>query len=505
VGPINRALGVALVSTVLLAGAGVSSADPLETDSGRPAAIDWKPCAEDATAECGTLRLPIDWAKPWGEKFDLAVARRKATDPAQRTGVMLINPGGPGGSGVDSLLFGVDRFSPQIRAQFDIIGFDPRGVARSAPVRCSLELMQQAPSNYPANQAEFDRLAAFNRDLRNDCRKQSGPMVDHADTLGVIQDMDALRRSLGEKKINYYGVSYGTLIGQQYAERYGDKIRAMVIDSNMDHSLDTRGFLETEARTSEDSFTEWVAWCDRNTACALHGKDVTKVWDGVLTRADRGELHDPAQPERKVTSEEILRRALGAFYGPAWAQLADYVAALDAQKSLASPASAAPELVENPFQAVFCEDWRVPVRDYREYARLYQAERQLAPHMRGTPIGHLGIMSCVGWADQVNNPQHLLDIENAPKILMLNSLHDPATAYEWADNAHRQSRDETVLVTYEGWGHGVYGTSDCTTKAVDDYLLKLTVPRDGTRCAAVEPPIGTQRVQTVPALPRWFS
>ncbi|MET0136685.1 MAG: alpha/beta fold hydrolase, partial [Kibdelosporangium sp.] len=238
---ITRAFGVALVSTVLMSGASVASAEPVTTES-EVGAITWQPCAEDATAECGTLKLPVDWAKPRGEKFDLAVARRKATDPAKRTGILLINPGGPGGSGVNFALGAKGFFSPEIQARFDIIGFDPRGVARSAPVQCSLELLRNPVSTYPTSQAEFDALADYNRKLRDDCRKNTGPIYDHVDTLSVVQDMDAIRRSLGERKINYYGVSYGTLIGQQYAERYGDKIRAMIIDSNMDHSLGTKDF-----------------------------------------------------------------------------------------------------------------------------------------------------------------------------------------------------------------------------------------------------------------------
>ncbi len=163
--------------------------------------------------ECGKLSLPIDWNEPRGEKFDLAVARRKATDPAKRVGIMLVNPGGPGGSGVN-FAFGADSyFSPEVRASFDIIGFDPRGVARSRPVQCSVELLNKQVSPYPENDAEFTALKAYNQELANDCRARSGPIFDHADTIAVTNDMDALRHSLGERKINYCGLSYGTIMG----------------------------------------------------------------------------------------------------------------------------------------------------------------------------------------------------------------------------------------------------------------------------------------------------
>jgi pimeloyl-ACP methyl ester carboxylesterase len=487
---ISRALGAALVSSGLVFG-GVGVADARTQEAPAQDAVGkiaWHPCPADATAECGTLRLPVDWAQPRGEGFDLAVARRKATDQGKRTGVLLINPGGPGGSGVDFALGAKRVFSPEVQARFDIIGFDPRGVARSQPVKCSLAVLQRAPSSHPRDQAEFDQLVAFNRELRDDCRRNSGPIFDHADTLAVVQDVDALRRALGEREINYYGVSYGTLIGQQYAERYGDRIRAMVVDSNMDHSLGTRQFAETEAATAEDSFTEFVKWCDRTQSCALHGKDVAQVWDDLLVRADRGEVTDPNHPDRKLTSDDILQRAFGAFYGPAWSPLASYVAQLDAQKPVPAPAfAAAGDTAENPFPAVFCQDWDIRVQDYEEFARLAEREKRIAPHMRGSSLGHSAIVGCIGWPEELSNPQHRLRISEAPKILMLNAVHDPATAYPWAVNAHRQAYRETSLVTYEGWGHGVYGRSECTNAVVDAYLGDLTVPRDGTRCAAVEP------------------
>ncbi|MBB5955526.1 pimeloyl-ACP methyl ester carboxylesterase [Saccharothrix tamanrassetensis] len=526
--PIIRALGGVGTAFALVVGmTSFASADPADSadvqgtdvqgtgirdadfqDAGLKA-IDWKPCPELAEVECGTLRLPIDWSKPRGDKFDLAVARRKATDPAKRIGVMVINPGGPGGSGVDFALGANRFFSPQVQERFDIIGFDPRGVARSQPVKCSIDMLQKQPSVYPANQAEFEALGQYNRDLAADCRKNTGPMFDHADTIGVVDDIDALRRSLGEREINYYGVSYGTLIGQQYAERYGRNIRAMVIDSNMDHSLDTWRFNETEARTAEDSFREFVKWCDRSTSCALHGEDVAKVWDDLLAKADRGEVTDPDFPTRKVTADDIIGAAFGAFYGPHWQRLSELLVALGAGK--AAPQAFAVEIAENPFPAVFCQDWAIRVKDHREFSSLVRRARQLAPHMRGSSLGHVAIAGCVGLPEKVNNPQHRLRIKHAPKILMLNALHDPATGYEWAVNAHRQSRDTTVLLTYEGWGHGVYSRSACTRGASDSYLIERKVPRDGTRCAAVEPSApaaassGTPHVPVgpKPGLPGW--
>lgn len=484
---ITRAFGVAFVSAALVTtSAQVASAETAQIDSPK---ISWQPCKEDATAECGTLRLPVDYKKPSGEKFDLAVARRKAADPTKRLGILVINPGGPGGSGVDFAIGAKGYFSQALQQQFDIVGFDPRGVARSSPVKCSVDVLSRDVSPYPRNQNEFDALVKYNADVRDDCRKQTGPIYDHVDTGNVIKDIDSIRAALGEKKISYYGISYGTIIGQQYAERYGDKIRAMVIDSNMDHSLGTWGFAATEAQTAESSFNEWVKWCDRNTSCALHGKDLVKVWHGLLAKADRGEVHFPGMPDRKLTARDIIGSAFGAFYGPNWKGLTDRIVALNEQKPVVAQAFAAAETAENPFPAVFCQDYYLPVRNFAEYRGVEALENAIAPNMRGGALGHSAIAGCIGTPKGINNPQHRLDIDKkAPTILMLNALYDPATGYAWAVNAHRQSKDKTVLLTYEGWGHGVYTRSDCTLGAVDTYLTTLKAPKDGSRCAAVEPP-----------------
>lgn len=498
-----RALIGVLAAGVVAAGAapGVAAATGPRGAVPTPAqeSIAWKPCPQDATAECGTLRLPVDRTRPSGAEFGLAVARRKATDPDRRVGVLLVNPGGPGDSGVDyAVRRAPSTFSADILARFDIVGFDPRGVGGSRPVRCSKELWDRRPSAYPRDQTEFEQLAAFNRALREDCRRHSGPIFDHADTLSVVRDMDAIRRALGEKKINYFGHSYGTLMGEQYAEQYGDRIRAMALTANVDHSLGTRDFLVSSAATAEDSFHQFVRWCDRSGSCALHGRDVTAVWDGLLARADRGEIHDPESPDHVLTANEIAFFAFKSFYGPDWDELATYVAGLDAQdpkERRPAPPRSHPRprtsrtadlqtvTTEPLLFAVLCQDWRFRPKDHREFAALTEAELTAAPHLRGSARVHAAVAGCVGWPDRVNNPQHRLHITKAPRILMLHSLHDPANHYAWAVDVHRQTRRTTVLLPYEGAGHSVYGRTDCTRDAVDDYLTDLRIPSAGSRCA----------------------
>ncbi|MFI6373795.1 alpha/beta hydrolase [Streptomyces sp. NPDC050546] len=471
-----------------------------DTRTNSPTVIDWKPCPDHDTAECGTLRLPVDRSRPEGETFDLAVARRKATDPDRRVGVLLVNPGGPGDSGVNYTLTRAEaQLSAELRSRFDIVGFDPRGVGGSRPVMCSKKLLDAGPSVYPRDQREFERLAAYNRELREDCRRHTGPLFDHADTLAVVHDMEALRKALGERRISFFGHSYGTLIGEQYAELYCDRIRAMSLTANIDHSITgAREFLVSSATSAEDSWHRFVKWCDRARSCALHGRDVPAVWDGLLERADRGGIRDPEQPGRTLDANGIALRVFRMFYGPDWAEAATFVARLDAQRPEARHAAAVPAeapeadepLEAQPLFAVFCQDWRFRPRDHREFARLTAAERQAAPHMRGSPRVHAALAGCVGWPERVNNPQHDLRLTKAPKLLLMHSRHDPANPLSWAAEVRRQTRGRAVLLTYEGAGHRVYDRSDCTRDAMDGYLVALKVPRDGGTCAAADPATG---------------
>ncbi|TDD47549.1 alpha/beta hydrolase [Nonomuraea terrae] len=475
--------------------------------------IAWAPCSEDATAECGTLTVPVDWDEPDGETFELAVARRKATDPEARIGSLVINPGGPGGSGVSAVLGGMG-FTPELTSRFDIVGFDPRGVARSHPILCSLELARQAPDTLSIDsQADFDALLAHNERYRQDCRERTGALYDHVDTGSVVRDLDALRAALGDDKLTYYGISYGTLIGQLYAERYPGRVRALMLDSNMDHSLGTKAFLDTEAWTAQDSFDEFVSWCEATASCALHGRDVRAVWKELLARADRGELEFPGEPGVTLTRMSLVSQAFGAFYGPAYQQLAELLAALESGEGTARaivtpPAAAQQEQVINDSTRIFCQDWLLPVRDHREWARLLERSARIAPDMLVSAAAHPITAACLGTPAPIPNPQHRLRVSGTPTLLLGNALHDPATGYPWAVNAARQIGHEARLLTYEGWGHGIYGRGPCPTEAIDAYLTSLTVPANGARCEAVPPaevsPLRARPLPgPMPGLPGW--
>jgi pimeloyl-ACP methyl ester carboxylesterase len=475
--------------------------------------IEWKPCPEDNTADCATVAVPVDWKKPRGATTNLAVARLRAADPNARIGTLFINPGGPGGSGVDFALAGREVFSPDIVRRFDIIGIDPRGVARSHPVRCPGELYENPPSEFPDNAAQYANLLAFHKKLGEGCRRLTGPLFDHVDTASVARDFDAVRAALGEKKISYYGVSYGTLIGQTYAEMFPGRLRAIVLDSNMDHSI-TRAlrFMATEAAGVEGSYREFAKWCGTSAACALRGLDPIKVLDELMAKADRGELHFPDEPDVILTPEDLAGGIQGAMYDPAvWPPFSQDLAALRGSGSGNARASGAfaAEPVEDPFQAVFCNDWKLPVRNFAQLDSYRAKLRKIAPHTRLNPLGWIAVSACQGYPLPTVNPQHRYDIHGTPPILMTNSLWDPATVYPWAVNAARQIPAATLL-TYDGVGHGNYFLSTCSRQAIDRYLLTVRTPPQGTHCPAELPGASTLRLSakakkfpTRPFTPAW--
>ena len=205
----RRALASSLAAVVLVLSGGAAHAEP-------PSRIAWAPCQDNPEGECGTLSVPLDWKKPRGQRVDLAVARHRATDPARRLGVLVVDPGGPGGSAAQFALSGL--FSPEIRARFDIVGVDQRGTGGSLAIRCA-DLMPGGPSTRPQDEAAFDALLRHNQNVLTRCRERSGPIFDHADGATVARDLDAARRALGERRISYFGLSYGTVFGQAYAAR----------------------------------------------------------------------------------------------------------------------------------------------------------------------------------------------------------------------------------------------------------------------------------------------
>ena len=471
---------LAVATTAVTAATALLTAAPA---GAAPAAIDWKPCPTGQGVECGKLTVPLDWDRPGDGTIQLALARRKATDPAHRIGSVLMDPGGPGGAGAGEVQSGWS-LSPKVAARFDTVGFDPRGVGESTAIKCGLDELTAKNPVLPKDSGEFQQLLAYNRALGRSCDRITGPLASHSDTRSVVRDMDAIRAALGDQKLTYYGVSYGTLMGQQYAEAYPDRVRALVLDSNMDHSIrSTWEFLKTETQTTQELFEQFTAWCDRTTSCALHGQEVSAVVADLYARAERGDL---GTPDDKLDPMAFVGLVSQNFYGPTWDKLAKNL--VDLRDGKPAEASFAKDdlPIPNPFNSIFCSDWRLPVTSYPQLDSYRRALATVSPDLHFSPLGWSAATGCAGWPSPVRNPQHPLSIRPGVPMLMLNSRYDPATPYEWAARASQQSG--APLLTYEGWGHGAYfKKSRCVTDAADAFLIDGTNPGRGKHCPAVEP------------------
>jgi pimeloyl-ACP methyl ester carboxylesterase len=496
------AIAVAAAVTVPTSASATEVADVGGVPGYEVSAVDWQPCPGKPEVECGTVEVPLDWSMPKGKTTYVGIARKRATDQTHRLGALIFDPGGPGGSGVDDLLNG-NRITPAVAARFDIIGFDPRGVNTSAQVLCDQTVYDQArAAKRPTSQAEFDRLASLNRQLVDDCRAHTGSLVDHLDTRTTARDIDAVRAALGEEKLNYLGFSYGSLMGQQYAEQFPTRIRAMVNDGNMDHSLTTAWeFMRDQTAPVERNFLEFAQWCDTTAACALYGQDTVKTYGALRERAKAGTLTDPATGA-PVDFYALSTIAFDSGRPPLWTKVANSLKALRDGTGTVTASVRSAELVNDVFSPVWCSDWRYPVKDFAQYESMRTRLATEFPNMQWSPYVD-NVMTCVGDPLATTNPQHALQVRGAPPLVMIGNIHDYATVYKWNKTAAEQSGSH--LITYEGWYHTAYGPnkpSQCINAAVEAYFLNLTVPKDGVSCPAMEKPTAsTFATEATPAGP----
>jgi pimeloyl-ACP methyl ester carboxylesterase len=483
---------------LLVAFAMATAVQPAQA-AGTPPTITWEPCAEDPTVQCGSVQVPVDWSRPHGPTLELAVYRRPASDPAARTGSLVTGyPLAPGLAliGPDSF----QSFSAEITRRFDIVSWDPRGVGDN-PVRCSAQLANQLLNEVteaapiPADQTELDRIEQASRRLLDDCRQQTGPLHDQVHGRNDVRDLDTIRAALGEDQLTYYGTSLGTLTGQQYAELFPHRVRAIVLDGVVDHSLDTRGWWRAQATGMQVAFDEFAEWSDRTPASALHGRDVHAVWRDLLARTDAGQVPSAADPPRPAQSRELINLAYLDLTDARWVELTQLLATVDAGAPVPAPTPDAGQdgVIDFPLVQRTCEDFRLPVRDYPELARLLRGTERITPDLRFPPDGLTASLACLGASDPPGNPQDRLDVRHAATpLLLVNSAIDPNTSYRMATNVSRQLGRNGVLLTYDGPGHSLYHQqpvrgSDCVDTAVDRYLLTQTLPPAGTHCPAVEP------------------
>jgi pimeloyl-ACP methyl ester carboxylesterase len=471
---------IAVVSAVLLT-TGATAA----CSSGPRSPLTWRPCTENAAFECAELSVPVDWSHPDGATIGISVVR-KHTEAASRIGTLISLPGGPGTSGVDQILQGSLRFSPALTERFDLVSFDARGAGRSHSIRCDAGLASTWPNLVPDNGARLEEVRSYVRQLADSCRHYTGPLLDHMDAASVARDVEALRNALGENTITLYGRSYGTMYGQAYAELFPHRLRAMLLDSVDDHSLDGSGFLNSEARAARDTFAEFTAWCARDAACVLHGADIPALYDVLFARAEHNDLRAVDASHRPLTPLVLSQAVTQRLSRPDWPGLAADLRALrDEPTGATSPAVPHPSGTPMSMAPLeICADWRFDIPSQADWARLWREQNDNAGTLRAHFAWAAGSL-CSAWPTPPPNPPHAPQGHDAPRTLLMESLHDPATPHEWATHIAADTPGATLL-TYDGWGHGIYDRTPCTVSAGDNYLINLTLPQPDTHCAAAQ-------------------
>ncbi|MEV7008393.1 alpha/beta hydrolase [Streptosporangium sp. NPDC051022] len=498
------ALAALTLFTTACSGAGAKSGDA-GGSGGRPATgaptgsakpgtgLAWAACGGEF--ECAKLGVPLDHDKPDGEKIEISVIRLPAT--GDRIGSILINPGGPGASGVDYARNARSVLSDAVRARFDVVGFDPRGVGQSSPVRClppdELDAFNSLDSS-PDSPAEITALEEGARRYVAGCQERSGKLLAHVGTVDAAKDMDLLREALGDERLTYLGKSYGTELGAVYADLFPSRVRALVLDGAVDPSLSPLEMNATQARGFEVALDAFLQDCLATAACPFHGT-VRSAHDQIvelLREADQRPLTNKIGDRRQVGEPwMVLGIATPLYDRQAWPYLRQaFAQALKGDGT--TLLRLADVLIDRKRDgtysnqteantAINCVDASFP-RTSSAFATAARESLRDAPLFG--PYIMWGGLPCAYWPVK-EKPHDKIDAPGAAPILVVGTERDPATPYEWAKSLADQL-SSGVLVDFDGDGHTAYRSgSTCVDRLVDDYLINLLVPKDGVQCPKI--------------------
>ena len=463
--------------------------------------------------QCTTARVPLDYDEPDGVGIRLALIRLKASNPKRRIGSLFLNPGGPGGSGVDMVRFGGRfLFSGKVRGRFDLVGFDPRGIAASAPLRCfsSFEeaLAVLPPMAFPVTGAEEKVWVGADRAIADACAQRGGAIIDHMSTANVARDLDLLRRAVGDSRLSYAGYSYGSYIGATYANMFPNNVRALLVDGVLDPIAWSTGTGETSSlpfstRLHSDQGTyatlrQFFSLCNEGGAnCAFSEGSPRRRYDELAERLrdEPVEVPDGEGGTFVVGYDELVGFTLGVMYDPSsWPLFAEILQELEV---LSDPQNAAaalrtlrarlgglnheggyPNFIEGP-PGVFCSDSDNPesVEAWSEAARASDRE---FPYF-GRPWTWISSI-CEPWpgedSDRYTGP---FTKATHNQVLVIGNKYDPATRYQGAVTLSRLL-PKSRLLTLEGWGHTSLFLSSCIDQKVNRYLLVPWLPSSDATC-----------------------
>jgi pimeloyl-ACP methyl ester carboxylesterase len=485
-----------------------------ETTPEQVAAIEWQPCGESAPAfECATYTVPRDYSDPSGATLELALTRLPATDVENRIGSLFLNPGGPGGSGVSFAQGAGAVLSTLTDGRFDIVGFDPRGVAGSTPVQCFTSDAERFGSgllvgDVPDSEEELVEAAAQTAAYTSLCGIRNPENLAFVSTEFVARDLDLLRAAVGDEKLSYLGLSYGTILGATYANLFPDRVRALALDGAVNpegFTSDISSFLTDSYRDSDAVLEGFFATCEEAgpELCALAGKDPQRVYEQLVgdIRASGGLPALTSSVPTIVTEDFLSNLVFQLMYTPtAWQQLAaalDSAATTDdggALVDLAISLFGVPEPdapynnATDALNAVLCTDTG-DGGEASQWIDVAEEVEEVSPSF-GKAGAYIGF-PCATWpAEAASRYAGPWDVPTANPVLILNPTSDPITPLASAQELDDLLADSRLLVQ-ESFGHTTFAaTSTCTLGFLRAYLLDQELPPEGTVCTPDATPFG---------------
>ena len=455
----------------------------------------WDGCGQNL--QCATATAPLDWSDPQRDTIDLALIRQAATS-GTAIGSLLVNPGGPGGSGFDFIRDNVDYATTErLQSAFDVVGFDPRGVNHSSAVDCYDDpaefdsfLFDLLPGEYGSDEwiaAYADANAAFGAA----CEEHTGELLEFVDTISAARDLDLLRAILGDKKLNYLGYSYGTLLGATYAELYPQKTGRLVLDGALDPTTSSFDVSATQAQGFESALRAFLEDCALHEDCPFSGS-VTSSMTSIRSMLDRLDA-SPIRIEdgRELGSSTMTIAIITPLYSEeSWPALREVFT--DVMHGDAEYAFQIADIYFNrntdgtyndnsteAFLAINCLDYASD--SSLETMRTEEAELvRLAPVL-GKQLAYGGA-GCAEWPYPPVRERGPIAASGSSDILVVGTINDPATPYVWA-KALASQLENGHLVTYDGEGHTAFNKgSSCVDRVIEDYFIDGTIPESDPRC-----------------------
>ncbi|WP_431990614.1 alpha/beta hydrolase [Streptomyces albogriseolus] len=461
----------------------------------------WRDCGVPGF-RCATVKAPLDYAEPSAGDVRLAVARKKATGPGKRLGSLLVNPGGPGGSAVAYLqMYAGIGYPAEVRARYDMVAVDPRGVARSEPVECldgrAMDAYTRTDTT-PDDKKETEALVSAYRTFAEGCGAKAPKLLRHVSTVEAARDMDIVRAVLGDEKLSYVGASYGTLLGATYAGLFPERTGRLVLDGAMDPSLGARRLNLEQTEGFDTAFTAFAKDCVRRSDCPLGGKGTTPEKIGENLKAFFEKLDARPLPAgdaegRELTESLATMGVIAAMYDEAaWQRLREALTSAMKENDGAGllvlsdsyyerDAGGAYSNLMSANAAVNCLDLP-PAFETPE-----QVREALPDFEKASPVFGEGLawaaLNCAYWPVRATGEAQRIEAEGAAPIVVVGTTRDPATPYRWAKGLAGQL-SSAHLLTYDGDGHTAYGRgSSCIDSAINTYLIDGAPPADGKRCS----------------------